>query len=517
MSDVSSNNKRIAKNTLLLYIRTMFVMVVSLYTSRVILDVLGVDDYGIYSIVGGVVAMFTLLSGSLSAAISRFITFELGKGDYDKLKLIFSTSVNIQIGISLIVLVLGGVVGGWFLNVKMNIPPERMVAANWVLFCSLVMFCINLISVPYNSLIIAHERMSAFAYISIIEVILKLLVCYLILVSPFDKLISYAILLVIVSLIIRITYGIYCNKHFPESRYSFAHDKSLLKRMGGFAGWSFLTNACYMFNTQGVNILINIFFGVALNAARGIAVHVDGVIMQFVNNFTVAISPQITKNYAAGKKQEMFTLVCRGAKFSYFLIFLIGLPVILEANYVMSLWLVEVPEHAVVFLQLSIIGLMVNLLGGTGYTACQATGNLKRYVIWLSTVGCFVFPLTWIAFELGAPVESTYVIYILVYALVNVVRLYIMRGLLDFPIMMFIKDVVFKISTVTLVAIIAPIVIDYLMEESFLKLVVIVLISLISSSLCIYAIGLTKGERVTVSAQIKKITNKIFTNNKLNT
>ena len=508
MLDNSSNNRRIAKNTLLLYFRTLLIMVITLYTSRVILNALGVEDYGIYNVVGGVVAMFSLISGSLSNAISRFITFELGRGETKKLSTIFSTSVNIQIGISLLVIILGILIGGWFLNSRMNIPAERMVAANWVLCCSLLMFCINLISLPYNACIIAHERMAAFAYVSILDASLRLLICYLITISPFDKLISYSVLLVFVASIIRMVYGIYCNKHFEECRYRFVYDRSLLKQMGSFAGWQFLTNSCWMFNTQGVNILINIFFGVTLNAARGIATQVDSAIQQFVNNFMTALNPQITKNYASGHIKEMFMLVCRGSKFSFFLLLLFAIPVIFEAEYVLKLWLKTVPDHAVIFLRLTIIGSMVNMLGGTGLTACMATGKIKRYSIWISSVGVLVFPFTWIAFKCGLPVESTYIIFIGVYVGVNAVRLYIMKGLLHFPPALFIREVIFKICIVTPLALLMPSVPVCFMDESFGRLVITTLISLVSSCLVIYTVGLSRSERKTIIGKVMKFIQK---------
>lgn len=495
MSDTSQNNKRIAKNTLLLYFRTIFIMLISLYTSRVILNVLGVDNYGIYNVVGGFVAMFSLLSGSLSSSISRFITFELGKGNLEKLKRVFVTSVNIQMCISILILIFGEIVGMWFLNTHMNIPENRIVAANWVLQCSLFMFCINLISIPYNACIIAHERMTAFAYVSILDAVLRLAVCYLIIISPFDKLISYSVLLIIVSIIIRLVYGVYCGRHFEECHYHFIKDTSLIKDMFGFAGWSFFTNACYLFNTQGVNILINIFFGVTLNAARGIATQVEGAIMQFVNNFTMAVNPQITKKYAAGDIQEMFKLVCRGAKFSYFLLLLFALPVMFEAEYILKLWLKIVPEHTVVFLRLTIIGAMLNMLGNTGYTACAATGNIRRYVLWISTIGCLVFPLTWVAYKFGLPAESTYIIFILVYIGVNFVRLYIMRGLLRFPITMFVNEVILKIFLVTIVSVLLPFLVHNIIEESFLRLVLVLIICIVASGLSTYKLGLSMQEK----------------------
>lgn len=510
MPDSSSNNRRIAKNTLLLYLRTLLIMAITLYTSRVILNALGVEDYGIYNVVGGVVAMFSLLSGSLSNAISRFITFELGRGDMKRLGVIFSTSVNIQVGLSLLVMLGGAVVGGWFLNTHLNIPADRMTAANWVLYCSLLMFCINLISLPYNACIIAHERMAAFAYVSILEASLKLAVCYLITISPFDKLISYAILLVVVALVIRLVYGFYCNRHFAECRYRPVFDGSLLRQMGSFAGWQFLANGCWLLNTQGVNILINMYFGVALNAARGVATQVDGAIQQFVNNFMTAVNPQITKDYAAGRIREMFTLVCRGAKFSYFLLMLFAVPVIIEADYILRLWLKTVPDHTVIFLRLTIIGSMLNMLGGTGLTACMATGRIKSYSIWISAVGVLVFPLTWVAFRCGLPVESTYVIFIMVYVGVDTVRLFLMRSLLHFPPVLFVRKVIVPMLLVTPLAVVLPVIVPCLLDSSFWRLCLTVVVSLVSSSAAIYFIGLTANERKAVAAKAADIRHKFM-------
>ena len=512
MGDIANrsktNNKRIAKNTLFLYFRTIIIMLVSLYTSRIILNVLGVQDYGIYNVVGGIVAMFSVISGALSSAISRFITFELGKGkeNFERLNNIFSTSVNIQFGISIIVLLIGEVVGLWFLNYKMNIPAERVEAANWVLQCSLLSFCINLISVPYNACIIAHEKMKAFAYVSILEALLKLGVCFLIMISPIDKLISFSSLLVGVSICIRSTYTIYCHKHFEESHYQLVFDKAVLKEMTGFAGWNFFTHGSYIFNTQGVNILMNLFFGVTLNAARGISTQVDHAIMQLVNNFTTALNPQITKNYAAGNINEMFTLICRGAKFAYFLMFVFALPVLVETDYILTIWLKIIPPHAVNFGRLTIIALMVNIIGKTGYTAVMATGNIRSYVIWITSIGCLVFPLSWVAFKFGAPPEATYIIYIIVYFLVEVIRLWLMREILQFPILLFVKEVLVKISVVTILSVIIPLVFTVLIEPSLIRTICSIILCLLSAASSIYLFGLTTNERsLIVETIVKKI------------
>ena len=309
MSQTSQNNKRIAKNTLLLYVRMLFMMAVNLYTSRVVLNALGVEDFGIYNVVGGVVAMFSVISGSLSAAISRFITYELGKGNNDRLNKIFSASVTIQLLLSLIIVILVESIGVWFLNVKMSIPTDRMLAANWVLQFSIATFVINLVSVPYNAAIIAHERMSAFAYISILEALGKLAIAYLIVVSPMDRLIFYALLMCSVAVIVRAVYGYYCKRHFAECTYHFHWDREILKKMFGFAGWNFIGASSAVLRDQGGNIIINLFAGPAVNAARGIAGQVNNAVTGFVSNFMTALNPQITKSYASGDREYMMTLI----------------------------------------------------------------------------------------------------------------------------------------------------------------------------------------------------------------
>lgn len=508
MSESIENNKRIAKNTLFLYFRTLIILMVSLYTSRVILNALGVEDYGVYNVVGGVVSMFNVISGALSSAISRFITFELGKGKTEKLKVVFSTSVNIQFAISLLVILIGEIVGLWFLNYKMNIPPERLVAANWVLQCSLLTFCINLISVPYNASIIAHEKMNTFAYVSILEAFLKLAVCFLIIISPWDRLVFYAILLVCVSIIIRMTYTVYCHRHFEESHYHFVFDKRVMKEMTGFAGWNFFTNSAYVFNHQGVNLLVNLFFGVTVNAARGIAMQVEHAVVQLVNSFTTAIKPQITKSYAAGNKEEMIALVCRGAKFSYFLMFIFALPVLMEAEYILTIWLKIIPPHAVNFVRLSIIATMINVIGITGYTACMATGKIRKYVLCITPVTCLVFFLSWISFKLGAPSETPYILYALVYIGNEIIRLKMMKELLDFPILRFVKDVICVIVVVTLITPVVPLSITLYMEPSAIRLIITIFVCLATATTTVFLLGLTKNERHFVvdylSAKLKR-------------
>lgn len=498
-----ASNERLAKNTLLLYVRTILVMIISLYTSRVVLKALGVDDYGIYNVVGGVVAMFGMISGSLSGSIMRFITIELGRGNDEKLNRVFSTGINILLGMALIVFILAETVGLWFLNCKMNIPMSRMAIANWVWHFSVLTFIINLISLPYNAIIVAHERMSAFAYISIIDVTLKLLSVFLLDLTSIDNLWLYAFLQLFIALLIRIIYGFYCTHHFKEAKYRYIHDGKIVREMASFAGWTSLTGTAYLLNTQGVNILINIFFNVGINAARGLATQVQSALTQFIENFSTAIYPQITKLYASGNMPEMERLVIRGAKFTYMLSLLICLPVLIETEYILKLWLSNVPLHTVAFVRLAIIGTMIDRLGNTGYTACMATGNIKRYVIWITSIGCLVFPLTWLAYSMGAPVEMAYIVFALVYVGVDGARLWVMKGLLDFPVWDFVNQVVSRVLIVSAFAVILPLTIMYFLSPSFLRFVINIIISLLSASCSIYFLGLTKNERLSIYGKFR--------------
>ena len=508
MTTSAENNKRIAKNTLFLYIRTLFVLLVSLYMSRVILQVLGVSDYGIYQVIGGLVAMFGVLSTALSAAISRFITFEIGSGNKEKLCRVFSTSVIVQFIIAFIVLLVAEVIAIWFIQTQMQIPEGRMIAAQWVLHCSLITFCINLVSVPYNACIIAHEHMKAFAYISILDVLLKLVVCFCIFISPVDKLIFYAVLLTIEAVIIRIIYSFYCHRHFEESRSKLIFDKVIFRDMLSFSGWNFFNNANGILNNQGVNMLINVFFGVTVNAARGIAVQVENAVLQFVNNFTVAINPQITKSYATGDMERMYNLVCRGAKFSYFAMLLMALPIVCEAEKILNIWLTVVPEHTVIFVQLSLVLGVFDCVGASGYTACAATGKMKRYALILTPIGLLEFPLTWVFFLMGAPVVSTYYLYIFIKFLVLMARLFLLRDMVGLSPVVFIKNVFCPIVLTTLVAVLPSILVIYFFPQSLWRLFVSVIVALFTVSFASLYVGMTVGERQIIMERIYKFLRK---------
>lgn len=510
MINASENSKRIAKNTLVLYVRMLFSMLVTLYTSRIVLDVLGEVNYGIYNVVGGVVPMLAVFTNVLSSAISRFITFELGTGNQERLKRIFSTSVNIQFIIALVGFVLCEVGGVWFLNEKMNIPAERMEAAHFVLQCSIVSFMIAIISVPYNAVIVAHEKMNAFAYISIFEVLMKLLIAYLIYISPIDTLKLYAALLLALSLLMRIIYGVYCERHFTEAKYHFLIDQSLLKKMFSFAGWNFLGRTVYVLNGQGVNMLINIFFGVTTNAAQAIASQVNSAVSQFVNNFCLALNPQIIKSYASKDYEFLYKLIIWGTKFTFFIMYLLTLPIILEVDIILKLWLNNIPPDTIVYIRLVLMSSLLTLLGNSMFTAIMATGDIRRYQTIATTIECLAFPLIWIGYKMGYPAYFSYIMYGLVYFSINVVRLYTLKRLIYFPVRLFYTSVFIRIVYYAVLAFIFPLLITILMPSSFIRFLLVCLISFLGSIFCMYFIGLDKSERTFFLSRIMVILNKRF-------
>lgn len=503
----SQHTQRIAKNTIILYFRMLFLMLIGLYTSRVILKTLGVADYGTYNLVGGVISMFSILTSSLSTAISRFITFELGKGQSERLNKVFSTSVNVQLILGLVVVIFSETIGVWFLNTHLQIPQERMVAANWVLQCAIASFVLGLLMVPYNASLIAHENMNIFAYISILEAVLKLVIVFALYISPYDKLITYAILLFAVSCLIRWIYATYCKRHYEECSYHYVYDKPLLKEMTGFAGWNLLGDGSWILNNYGVNILLNLFFGpvtgIVLNAARGIATQVDNIVQNFVRNFMTALNPQITKSYAAGDLEYMHKLVFAGAKYSFFLMMFFAIPICLETELILKLWLDVVPDYAVVFVQLTLLSSMCVILGNTLITAVFATGKIRNYELVMGLMALSNFPIVWIAFKMGASPVAAYIVYFCVYFAMIFVRLYMVKDLINMSAMLYIKEVFVKIVAVATCALLIPLYFYLSQDDSIYRFLRIMFSSVITSLLCIYALGMNKGERFIIINVLK--------------
>ena len=419
MSIQSQNNKRLAKNTLILYARMLFTVGISFYSTRLILANLGVSDYGVYNVIGGFVSMFYMVTATMTQAVSRFLTFELGRNDPKKLQQTFSTSLNILLLLALLVVLLSETIGLWFVNAKLNIEPDRMTAANWIYQFSLLSFVLEMISVPYSASVISHEKMGTFAFVTITKVFLTFGIALSLAASPIDKLVFYGILVLAVSVSIQLMYWIYCKKNFPECQYSTHIDKVLFKDMFGFAGWNFLTTCTSMLSSQGVGIMLNMHFGTAINAARGVASQINGTVGAFSRNFTTALNPQITKSYAAGDIAYTTKLVCRGAKFSYLLFLFIALPCMFEVDFFLSKWLTEMPPYAGIFVQLTFLNTLVEILLNSNETLNRASGKIRKFQIIISVAQLLILIVSYIVLEITGnsilTVAVTNVIYLLIF------------------------------------------------------------------------------------------------------
>ena len=509
MSEESSNNKRIAKNAMLLYIRMLFIMGVQLFTSRVVLNTLGVEDFGIYNVVGGVVAMFSFLNAAMTSSTQRFLTFELGKGNYTRLKQVFVTSVNMHILIAVTVVLLAETVGLWFLNEKMVIPEGRLVAAMWVYQISVLTTVIAIMSYPYNAAIIANEKMSAFAYISIIEVILKLIVVYLLTIGDSDRLILYAVLIAVVQLFVRFCYSGYCAKYLNETKYFMYWDKPLFKEMLSFAGWNLWGNFAYILFTQGLNILLNMFFGPVVNAARAVSVQVQGAVSQFANNFQTALNPQITKTYATADLKSMHTLIFRSSKFTFMLLLLVGLPVCIESQFILEVWLKNVPEYTSIFVQLMLASMIIDSSANPLMTAASATGRVKVYQTVLSCIYLSILPLSYVALRFGAEPYAVFIITVIICGVNFFVRLFLVKPMINLSIRLFTIKVIRPCLLVVVASSILPICLHYYLNSSFLNSALIILSSAVSVLLSSLYIGLDQHERVVVLSKVRTIINKI--------
>lgn len=491
----SEDNRRIAKNTLFLYLRMFLTIVVNLYAARVIWQVLGIDDYGVYNVVGGIVTMFAFLNNAMVASSQRFISFELGKGNGERLRKVFCISVTVHILLAIGILFLAETVGLWFLNEKLNIPAGRMAAANWVYQCSVVAFMINVVSVPYNACIVAHEHMKAYGYFGILEVFMKLAIVFLLLLVSFDKLIVYAILVVCVSALMRLIYGVYCGRNFAECRYKFVSDHQLMKDMFSFAGWSFIGNLGFSVRDQGLNIVVNLFFNVAVNAAKGIATQIGAVVSGFSQNFQMALNPQITKAYAAGNIDNMMQLVYSGCKYSVFLMMLIVIPLVLASNHILQLWLGEVAPYTTGFVQLVLIVALIDSVVSPITTSLQATGHIKKFQLFISVVMFANLPMAWIWLKFVSNPYIVFYVCIMTSFIAVIGRLMLLREQIEFSYLTFIRKVVIRCFPPLIVSSFLSWLIYGAMSDSFLYLIVFGLCSCSISALAIFILGLEKSER----------------------
>lgn len=504
-----SQNKRIAKNTLLLYVRMLVIMVVSLYTSRVNLQSLGVQDFGIYNVVGGVVSMFAALTGALSASVSRNVTYALGKNDPDYLKKVFSTSVTIQIAMAVAIVIIAEIAGIWFLNNKMVIPADRLSAANVVMHCSIITFAIGVISVPYNACIIAHEKMSAFAYISVYEVFMKLLIAYTLYVSPIDKLVTFALLLFFLSLSLRFIYGRYCVKHFAECKYTFVYDKALIKEMSSFAGWTMFGNLAWVGYTYGVNVLLNLFFGPVVNAARGIAVQVQNAVQQFCTNFQMALNPQILKSYASGDIHRFHTLIYASSRYSFYLLYFLSLPIIIEAPMILKIWLGDFPDHTINFMRLIMVIILIDGITNPLTKGMQAYGKIKKYQIVVGGMMILIIPVAYVALKLGGSPESAFIVHLVIFAVAWWVRVFMCSSRLQYRIRDYISNVALNIIAVAVCSTAMPLIVYNILPVSVVSFFLVCALCIVSVAVSVYLIGITRKERVMVNTKIREQLNKI--------
>ena len=487
----------------------LFLMLISLYTSRVILHALGVTDYGIYNVVGGFVSMFALISAALTSACSRFLNYEMGKGHLERQKVVFSTALSIQWGLAVTVAVLAEAIGVWYVNNMMVLPPDRLVAANWCFQFSVFNFCMNLITVPYNASIVAHERMKAFAYVSIYQGLAVLTISFLVSRSPIDRLVFYAFMLLVVQFTVRYAYQVYCKRNFEECTYIKVFDKPLFRHMLSYSIWHLVGNGATVLKGHGVNIVLNLFFGPTVNAARAVANQVDGAVNQFASNFMMAINPQITQSYSRGELKNMFQLVNRGSRFSFYLLFILALPVIINTDYILHLWLKEIPNHTVTFIQLTLISMMITSVSGPLITAQNATGNVRNYQLVVGGILLLNLPLSYIFLRLGMIPEIVVVVAIAVEILAFLARMYMIPlTIKEFQPRLFLRDVILKCCAVVLLTVPIPLLEHVYYPENFYTFVLNVCLCLLCSMVVIYYVGCNANERAMLMAAVNKIKKK---------
>ena len=486
----------------------IFIMLVSLYTSRVILHTLGVVDYGIYNVVGGVVAMFGVISGSLSAAVTRFLNFEIGKGNIANLPRVFSVSVTIHILLAIVVIILAELIGLWFIYNKMTIPIERINAAVIVFHFSVLTFCVNLISIPYNACIIAHENMNVFAYISIVEVVLKLLIVYVLTLLPYDKLALYGILVFSVAVLIRCIYQIYCTKHYSESRYKFVLDKQLTKKIFGFTSWNVIGSTSVILSDHGINILLNIFCNPIVNAARGIAMHVNTAINSFASNFVMALNPQITQSFGAEDFERYKSLIFNGSRIACSLLTVISIPFIVYTDYVLDIWLVNVPEHAVAFVRLILFLSISESLSHTLTTGLLSTGKIKVLQILIGGMRMLNFPISYIVLYLYNIPEWTIIIAIIISQINIAIRLKLLKKYIQFRYREFYVDILLRQSICIMIPLIVGFYLQSVLQENFIIFILVSMSIVVISLLSLFLINCNKDEKFLIRNKLVELKNK---------
>ena len=496
------DTRRIARNTLFLYFRQILIMAVSLYTVRVVLAVLGAEDYGIYNVVAGTVTMLGFLSGAMATASQRYFSFDLGRGDTEHLRTTFSVTLQIYALLALIVLLLAETAGLWLVNRRLVIPPARMAAANCIYQAAVVSFMLTLLTAPYMAGVIAHEDMGVYAYASIAETAMKLAVVFLLRVLPFDRLAVYGILLAAVAFVNTGIYRLWCRR-YDECRFRMVRDGALLREMVSYSGWNLFGNVAGIIKNQGVNILLNVRFGAVVNAARGIAGQVNSAVVSFSQNFSTALRPQIIKGYAANQREDTLRLVYRGCKFTFFLMYIFSLPLCLEMGGILGLWLKNPPEHVVIFTRLALADAVVDSISYPLMTLAQATGRIRLYQGVVGGILLLNLPVSYAALRMGFPPYSVMTVMIALSFVAFVVRLFIVAGLSGLSVRQFVLRTVLPCLGVTFCSAVVPVLFVSKVGESLLRIFATAFISVCSASLCILSVGMTGAERVAVMRSVK--------------
>lgn len=506
---LTSDNKRIAKNTVMLYFRMLITMGLSLYTSRLVLSALGVEDFGIYNVVGGVVIMLSFLNGAMIAGTSRFLSFELGRKDYEQLKRTFSATLTIHIAIAGLVFLLAETIGLWFMTTQLVIPADRLETAHWVYQLSILSCMVQLTQVPYTASIIAHERMNVFAYVGIIDVLLKLLLVFaLIRVNSIDKLKFYAILIFCASVTTAMIYRIYCKRQYEECRYNFEWDKKLYKQLISFSGWDLIGISCVVTQVQGLNMLLNIFFGPIVNAAQGISSQVQNALGAFSSNFMTAVQPQIYKLYAENNIERMLELVFASSKYSFYLLWFLSLPVLLETNFILQLWLKNVPEHTVIFLQLVLLVNLIRTLARPVIIAVHASGDIKNLNLYAGGLGLLPLPVAYIFLKLGYAAESVFIILMIYSILANLAELIILKQRVLFSLRQYVQKVYLKCILVCIVSTIIPLLAHRFLAPELVRFFIVGFACAFSVIVTVYWVGIDVKTRKLVIDKLRLICKK---------
>ncbi len=502
MEDIQSNNSRIAKNTIYLYIRTGITMIVALYTSRVVLNALGVEDFGIWGVLGGIVAMFGFINQSLSSSIFRYLTYSIGTGDVDRLNRTYNASIIVHIGLAFVIFLLCETIGQWFLAEKLVVPDGKREMANVVFHIVVFNSAISLLSVPFNSVIIAYERMNVYAYLAIMDTFFKLIIAAVVYYVHENKLVWYAVMMLAITILMLLFYYTYVRVNFRNLHLQRVRDSQLFRSLLGFSGWSLFGNLAYVGYTQGLNMLLNVFFGPVVNAARSISLQIEQTVRTFVVNFQTAINPQIIKNYAQEDFEQMHLLMFRSSKFSVFLLFLFALPIMLETDIILSLWLGQVPQHTSSFVRIMFLVIALETMSNSIMTGVVATGNIKKYQIIVGLILLSIVPVSYIVLYFGAPAESVFIVYLVVEIFAVAARLFIAHNLVFLPLGRFLSDVAFRSLAVVVSGAVLPFIVHLLLPEGIIRFIAVGFLGLLTSVSSIYLLGLDSLERNVVIEKI---------------